>query len=312
MSETDGVITERERFSIHFDGPALAAHSLDVRQLAPSLLALADLFVIAHAEAGATLTRPPALEVTAERGGSFIVDLWLAVSDAEESLTDLLSGARAAAAANGAGITAAVIGSIAWLVHRRRKGREQSVQSVDPGRVRINWADGTSLEAPVAAQQLVERMDYHRVAGQVFEPLRKDGIDSIELRRELIGRSAEAARVERDDLRAFNVPPEDDVVLSDNTRIVTVSIVNLPLKTDNKWRLNDGSAVIWATLDDNAFRSRMDSGVERFGVGDQLRVQMRDQQLRTAENGITVEHSIQRVIEHRSVPPPEELPFADD
>lgn len=68
---------------------------------------------------------------------------------------------------------------------------------------------------------------------------------------------------------------------------------------------------MWASLDDLAFLQRMEDGIERFAVGDLLVVQMRDQQVRS-DSGLTVEHSIQRVIEHRSAPPPDELTFPED
>lgn len=301
-----------ERLSVRYAGPALEANSMDVRQLAPSLLALADLFAIAHAEAGPTLTPPPALEVTAQRGGSFIVDLWLA---AQDQVLDLFGGERATATANGFGIGVPVVGAISWLVHRRRRGREQKVTHVDPGMVRVNWADGTVLEAPIAAERLVERMDFNRTAAQVFEPLRKEGIEAVEIQTTSASgrRLVQSAKVERDDLPGFNQPPGDDKVLSDNTRIVTVRIENAAFKVGNKWRVNDGLASMWASLDDLAYVQRIVDGEERFGLGDRLVVQMRDRQLQTTDgDGITWEHSIQRVIEHRHMPPPDELPFQND
>lgn len=303
---------QRERLSVRYAGPALEANSMDVRQLAPSLLALADLFAIAHAEAGPTLTPPPALEVTAQRGGSFIVDLWLA---AQDQFVDLLGGDTSTATANGLGIGVPVVGAISWLIHRRRRGREQAVTRVDPGTVRVNWADGTVLEAPIAAERLVERMDFNRTAAQVFEPLRKEGIESVEIQTTSSrGRGfVRSAKVERDDLPSFSQPPSDDKVLSDNTRIVTVRIENAAFKVGNKWRVHDGRASMWASLDDLGYVQRIVAGEERFGLGDRLVVQMRDRQLQTTEgDGITWEHSIQRVIEHRHLPPPDELPFSDD
>lgn len=310
MTES-AVRVDPERLSVRYEGPALEANSMDVRQLAPSLLALADLFAIAHAEAGPTLTPPPALEVTAQRGGSFIVDLWLA---AQEQVVDLLTGDESTAAANGLGIGLPVIGAISWLVHRRRRGRESQVTEVEPGVVRVNWSDGTVLEAPIAAQGLVERMDFNRTAGQVFDPLRKEGIDAIEINT-ITARgpaTVRSAKVERDDLPGFNPAPDGDAVLSDNTRIVTVRIESVAFKVGNKWRVNDGLASMWASLDDLGYVQKIVDGEERFGLGDRLVVQMRDRQLRSTEgDGFTWDHSIQRVIEHQHMPPPDELPFED-
>lgn len=297
-----------ERFSVRYDGPALEGNTMDVRQLAPSLLALADLFVVAHAELGPTLTPPPGVEVTAQRQGSFIVDLWLT---ADNNIVDLLTHDRATAATNAIGLSGPVIGAIAWLVHRRRKGRESSVEPIGAGLLRITWSDGTTFVAPIGAQALAERMDFNRTAGRVFEPLRDDGVDTIELNTTRLGRGV-SARVQRDDLRAFNPAPESDALLSDNTRTITVRIETLPLKMGNKWRVHDGLASMWASLDDIAYAQQMESGFERFGVDDRMVVLMRDRQLRSGSgDGISWEHSIQKVIEHKSVPPPDELPFGE-
>lgn len=311
MTEIVGEI-EPERISVRYVGPALEANSMDVRQLAPSLLALADLFGIAHAATGPTLTPPPALEVTAQRRGSFIVDLWLA---AQSQAIDLFTGDESTAAANGLGIGLPVVGAIAWIVNRRRKGRESIVSEAESGTIKISWPDGMVMEVPLAAQALVDRMDFNRTAGQVFEPLRQEGIDTIEIN-DISARAAGGVRtatVEVGDLPGFNPPADGEVVLSDNTRHVSVRIENAAFKIGNKWRVNDGLASMWASLDDLGYIQKMLDGEERFGVGDRLVVLMRDRQLQSSDGyGITTDHSIQKVIEHRHMPAPDELPYGED
>lgn len=307
MSETRAEV-EPERISVLYDGPAVDDNSMDVRLVAPSLLALADLFAVAHSELGPTLTPPPRLEITGQRPGSVIIDMLLA---AESGLVDLLNHERATAVANGLALSTPVVGAIAWIVHRRRKGRESAIEPIGADLIRVTWPDGTTLAAPAGAQALIARMDFNRTAARVFEPLREDGIDAVELNTTRVGRGI-SARVQRDDLAGFNLPPESDVVLNDSTRTVTVRIETLPLKMGNKWRVNDGFASMWASLVDVAFARLMEEGTERFGVDDRLVVLMRDRQLRSGNgDGITWEHSILKVIEHKSAPPPDELPFGD-
>jgi hypothetical protein len=71
-------MTAKVHFSIKYDGPALASHQMDVRELAPALIALFDL--LEHANNAAY---PDASEVRVNvqgnfKGGSLGVDLMAA------------------------------------------------------------------------------------------------------------------------------------------------------------------------------------------------------------------------------------------
>lgn len=301
--------TEVERLSMRYAGPALEANSMDVRQLAPSLLALADLVAIAHSQINPTLNAPPTLEVAGQRGGSFIVDLWLAV---QENVPDLFTSSQASAAANGVGIGAPIVGAVSWLVSRRRRGQESSVTEAGAGIVRVDWPDGTTIEAPLAAQSLIERMDFNRTASQVFEPLRADGVDAVELHVVSVrGRETDLrATVAREDLPGFNPLLHDEGELPNGTRIVTVRIESIAFKVGNKWRVHDGQRSMWASLDDPSYVQQMVNGEVRFGDGDRLLVHMHDKQVRSTDGeGSSWEHSITKVIEHRHSPPPDQFAF---
>jgi hypothetical protein len=90
-------MSAKVHFSIKYDGPSLASHQMDVRELAPALIALSDL--LEHANKAAY---PDAGEVRVDvqgnfKGGSFGVDLIAAQTMAQQIVT-LLSGSEAAAA----------------------------------------------------------------------------------------------------------------------------------------------------------------------------------------------------------------------
>ena len=305
-ARVEGNAPQYEPLSIRYAGAALESNSMDVRQLAPSLLALADLFVVAHNRVGSPLELPPALEVTAQRDGSLIVDMWLAWAEQRNTLIGIMSSDGASAAANTAELAAVVIAGLRWVVKRDRVGAEESVDSTAPAQIRVKWADGTEIEAPVAAQRLVESMDFRRLSGRVFEPLRQQGVDEIDLRS-----GNRHAIIRREDLRAFNAPPEDPNLISDNTRIMTIRVETLGMNPGNKWRVNDGSGSVWVSVNDLGFVDKMASGEERFAPADVLVVEMRDRQFRDGGSGFVMERSIERVLEHRITPPPDELPFDD-
>lgn len=103
---SQGVVGDVDRLSLKFDGPDVEDNSIDVRDLAPSLLALADLYAVAHRMVGDGLTEPPALDVKANGEGSFLVDLLLYFKEAGDAGADLLAGRGVTAVVNGATLVA--------------------------------------------------------------------------------------------------------------------------------------------------------------------------------------------------------------
>jgi hypothetical protein len=301
-------VAARESLQLKYDGPALDDHSIDVRQLAPSLLALADLCDMAHARSGDVLGVAPALQVTATREGSFFVDLYLVIQEAGGTIKDLMTSETATAAANGIGISALIFGALRWTLRRRTNGPESGTHELEQGRIRVNWPDGTYLDVPYGARSLVESLDFNRTAGYVFEPLREEGIDEVELIR---GEDQESIVVRADDLRAFNILTPDDDLISDNVRLVNVRLRTVAFKEGNKWKVTDGASTFWASMADLEFLQRVRASEEAFAQGDVLYVRLREQQFRAVDGDFRMEHTIEKVLEHRRALPPDPIPFDD-
>lgn len=298
---------------VRYDGPATGSRRMDVRLLAPSLLALSDLFTYAHLLTGGGYSQAPWLELTdpgptGRRGGSFVVDLALTTEHGAGPAADLFDEGESATATRVAALTGSVLAALRWCVLRHHKGREERVHPIRPGLVEVVWPDATRIEAPEAARTLVSDPDFTRTAARALEALRGDDVEVVELSRG-DRESGESVRFARGDLPAFNtLEPEDDL-LSDNVRKVSVRVENLAFKEGNKWRINDGTSSLWASLHDLPFLQRVSSGEARFAHGDSLVVEMRDKQYRTSDGGMRAEHYIERVLEHRSIPAPEMLPL---
>ncbi|WP_061165200.1 hypothetical protein [Caballeronia temeraria] len=68
-------MSNHERFNVVYDGPALAEHRMDVRDLAPALVAIADLFTAANKELNGD-SADVRVEVKGSfKAGSFELDL---------------------------------------------------------------------------------------------------------------------------------------------------------------------------------------------------------------------------------------------
>src|SRR5215210_8093064 len=146
---------------------------MPVRDLAPALLALGELFTEAS-----TVLHPDhaavALNIRATRDGSFDVNLVLHGSDIWNAL-GLLGNDPLGTLVS---LKELVIGEgglfdfIRWL--RRRP--IASEEHLDPGSVRVTSKDGSSIEIPTQVLALYRRVRIRRQANEVVQPLGQSGI----------------------------------------------------------------------------------------------------------------------------------------
>lgn len=278
-----------------YDGPALDAHTMDVRMLAPALLAFGDLCE----ETGKLLfgdqvtTR---VEVRASfRTGSFGIDLAVAPQLLQQ-IMGWFAGESATAAANGLAILGALgttggglIAVLRWLRNRPI----QRVETVVGGR-RVLTDDGDSLIVEESVILLLQSRLVRTHLARVIEPIEQDGIERL-----AFGSDAQIdTLIERRDAVYFHVPPPEEVLLADQTHTLSFSIVNLAFKEDHKWRLSDGQNTLFVQMADAAFLERVDRNLIRFAKGDILVAETQIKQWQGAD-GLRTEYTIEHVIEHR-------------
>lgn len=290
-------------FSIKYDGPALASHQMDVRELAPALIALSNLLEEANRAAF-----PDAAEVRVNvqgnfKGGSFGVD-FVALQSITEQIVSIFAGAEATAAANllailsGVGLVssggAGLIGVIKWL-----RGRKPTAIRIDGDKTVFELRDDEhreTFEVDLVAGKLYRSRLVRQSLARVVKPLETEGIDSFACGRD--GKTE--AVVTADEAAWFAVAAGDADVVSDTLSEGTLlQIESAVFKDGNKWRFSDGSASFFAEIADAGFLARIDSGDERFGKGDVLIVDLRRVQSIT-DAGLKVEYTVVRVREHRA------------
>lgn len=288
-------------FSIKYDGPALASHQMDVRELAPALIALSEL--IEHANKAAF---PDANEVRVNvqgnfKGGSFGVDL-IAVQTMAQQLVSLLNGEDATAAANLLGILGGlgligggggVIGLIKWL-----RGRKPSTIRTVGDKVIFELIDAQakeSFEVDLITGKLYQTRVVRQTLARVVKPLECEGVDVF-----ACGKDGETQAVVTSDERAWfdMAASEADVVSNTVRQNVLLQIESAVFKDDNKWRFHDGSTAFFAEITDRSFVDKINAGAERFGKGDVLIADLRIVQSVT-DAGLRQEYQIERVHAHR-------------
>lgn len=283
-------------FRVTYDGPALQAHTMDVRDLAPALLALADLIKAANEELYGDKAEVRVAVRAGFKEGSFGIDM-VFFQDILTQLTELFSGKEASASANaiqilsGIGIFGGgVIALLRWLRGRKIERIEQRQETV------VIWTADESAEIDLTTLRLLKNRRVRMELRNVLRPLEVDGIDSVAMTHGAeIGPIIAAAEADY-----FQPPADADEPLSDSIqRGVLLQIESAVFKEGNKWRFTDGARAFHAAIEDPDFLARIESGEERFGKADMLAVDLR--QLQYAINGeLKSEWRIVRVIEHRA------------
>lgn len=276
-------------FAVTYDGPAVAGGRMPVRDLAPALLALGDLF--AEASVMAYPDREPVvLDIKATAEGSFDVQLVLQAGAMWDTLVELFSSDDAAALAHIKelifGSTAGLFFLIRWLRGRRVKAQEQ----IPPRSVKLTLDDNTSMTVPNEVLRLYQRPNIQRNARRFVEPLSREGVESVEVR----VANETSLRLEAGDIGAF--PEPEEVPLVDHEMQMYVAIAAVAFVEGNKWRFSSGDDTFYAAVEDQRFLEDIEQG-KAFRKGDVLRCRMR--LIQTQRNGnLHTERRVVEVMEH--------------
>ncbi len=287
--------------SLRYEGPAVDEGSMDVRQLAPALIAAADAVQEAHLLLRVPGPRPQ-VEVRSTRPGSFIVDLAVADAHILEQVESLLNSHPVGAINSLTTLTTAVVTSFGLIkkLRNRRVARAEpispSVVPVEepvPGLIRLVLEDGVVIETTAQTFQLVLDATYRRSVQGIVQPL--TGSASVTT---LVASTEDLSEtVTFDDVTAFDVPPVVEEELADSVIEVVLRPVSVSFSEGNKWRFNDGESTFFAAIEDPQFLEAIELGTERFAKNDMLRVRLRVRQSRT-ETGLRSERSIVEVLDH--------------
>jgi hypothetical protein len=294
----------RSSFTISYDGPALRDGAMDVRDLAPALLAVGQLFDAANTVLNQNEARVN-VNVTATGDGSFEI-LFEVAQTISSQLTSLFSSETVVAAVN---LKELIIGGgipgLFWLIKKLRGRKPDKMERLSESHIRLT-IDGDSFDVPIALMRLYQDLAV-RVAAQkvVADPLKKEGIDTFEVRQD----RQPLITVRKADIDYFAKPDLPEETLVEETRRAAFSIISLSFKEDNKWRLYDGNTQISARVEDQSFQQRVDSNQVAFAKGDILICDVRVTQKRTSE-GLSTEYVVEKVVEHR--PAMRQLPFQFD
>lgn len=291
-------------FTLIFDGEAVQNGEIDVRDLAPPLLAIGDM--IQHANRLINGEKASvSVKVKATQKGSFEVDLNLiqSLADMAKTFFDYAeANTNSIAAANdlvdlifkvtGVGVGGGgLLALIKWL-----KGRKPDQIIPNGGEVHVHVGDNVFI-TDERTIRLAEDKAIREQAKKAVSTLGANGINKLSVRRD----QAELLELTQEDVQSFAIPETEDEELSDETRRMTLQIISLSFKEDNKWRVTDGGDQFSASIADDRFLQRVSSDEIAFSKHDYLVCEVREQQFMT-EAGLKKERTILKVIEHKPSP----------
>ncbi|MGE0284481.1 MAG: hypothetical protein AB7P20_28235 [Rhizobiaceae bacterium] len=178
-------MAQHVRTTIRYDGPALGGHEMDVRDLAPALLALADIVQFANKKFNGDAAEMRVLVNADVEQKCFMLDLSVVQSLLEQARgffgSDGVKTAKEIAEWIGL-IGGGSIGLFQFMKLIRRRGEAGTKFEVDQqnGSTTVTiTGDGNTIVVPVQTYQLAQEKYVVDRAKEVLKPLEKAGIDSL-------------------------------------------------------------------------------------------------------------------------------------
>lgn len=281
------------QFQIIYDGPALQTNEMDVRDLAPALVALSDLL-----EEVNTLLYNDVAKVQVNVKGSFKTGCFKIDFSIVQSLVDQLvdifnsrEGITAVSVLSILGLSSkdGLIPILKWLNNRKIK----TITKIGNGKARIE-VDEESREVE---EKVIEALSNLKIRQSleviITKPLTKEGIETFE-----ISYDSTITTIHESEKESFIAPKAPDELISDQVIEKNLQALNVSFVEGNKWKFTDGNAVFFADVMDNEFIELIQNNKISFAKNDILKVNLRQKQYIT-DVGMKTEYEIEKIIDHR-------------
>lgn len=297
-------IVSSAELSITYDGELVRTGLMDVQELAPALLASSTLIQKANAVLNGETTSV-SLKVRSDfRHGSFVVHCVVDQSLLEQAKNFLLAHPSIKDVKEiletiffYAGIPITATASLFRLIKflGRRKPDAVEIHN-NNGTVTVVLGD-QNIVVNQAIYKLYEDSQARRAASILVEPLGREGIDTLEIKR-----GDEIEKVTKEEAEAFEYSVADAETLLDNVAESWLSVIGLSFNPKHKWRFTTGGSNLMAEIADSQFWQRIHTHQETFEEGDQLLVSLRTSTSRDPDGRLQTTYTVEHVLRHVRAP----------
>ena len=298
-----------KRFQIAFEGGPFDGGAIDVRDLAPALLAFGNIIQAANKALNGDRAEA-SLKVAAADHGSFIAQLIVDISWIADMLDVVAANPERAVAADqlmsillkaGTGLGGVTVGLIQAVKFLRGRKPDAVEPAADFGHTAITL-NGTTIIVDAPTLQLLKDVPT-REAIEDFghKTMQVRGLDSLSIgdpndnseRVEIKPRDLPSFRVPEDD-----APPEPEI----SYRETWLKIISSHFREGYKWRFSDGSdRTFTAVMEDTKFQNRAQEGQQAFTANDAIKCRLREEQT-ISGNSLSKEVFVEEVLDFRAGP----------
>lgn len=259
-------MASRVRTTIRYDGPALADHEIDVQQLAPALLALAEIVQIANRKFNGDAAAMRVLVKTDVEQHCFQIDVHLVQSLFDQARTLLgkedVKTAKEIAEWVGLIGGTGLFGLLAWLFAKKPTSESKiQVQTGDGGTTLLTRGDGNQITVNNYVYQLAADPAVQTQVKQVLKPLERRGYQTLDF----IEDGAPNFHIEKEEARAVIAAPIEP--LADHETFFSaiqaqVEITTAQFKGNAQWGL-------WWTGRTRLMKIEDEPWLQRFQAGNE-------------------------------------------
>lgn len=292
---------DKTEFFVRYEGPALASSEMDVRELAPALLAIGKIIEEANTILNKNKTKVAVNVKAAFQKGSFGVELTV-VQSLFANLLDIFNSQKIV---DGATILAylgfigvdgkQILNNLLYVLHYIGGRKIQNIEKLEDDKIRLQLQNDSLDISPIVLQFLENKIIRENVERAIKKPLQQEGFDSF-----IIQQDSKSLIINTQEANWYTCPPVQEEELEEKTYTEKLQILNLPFQEDNKWRFTDGLNNFFSSMKDNDFLQKINNNEISFSKSDILEAEIHKRLWIDTEGKMKAEFQILKVLSHRS------------